>query len=56
MFKVNQNVDTRHVLNIDSKVLLAAVKHFQTGETDITMNVTSEKVLFKSHTESCRGA
>lgn len=55
-YKVNQNVKTSHMLCIDSKVLSAAVKHFQNSETDITMDVTTEKVLLKTHQESCRGA
>jgi hypothetical protein len=55
-FKVNQNVDTTHTLCIDSKVLSAAVKHFQNSEVDITLDVTTEKVLLKTHSESCRGA
>lgn len=55
-YKVNQNVDTSHLLCIDSKVLSAAVKHFQNSESDITMDVTTEKVLLKTHSESSRGA
>ncbi|XP_050429084.1 cell cycle checkpoint control protein RAD9A [Adelges cooleyi] len=52
--QVNQNVESSYMLCIDSKVLSAAVKHFQNNETDITMEVTSEKVLLRSHPESCR--
>ncbi|XP_060854750.1 cell cycle checkpoint control protein RAD9A [Rhopalosiphum padi] len=52
--QVNQNVDTSHTLCIDSKVLSAAVKHFQNSETDITLIVTTEKVILKTHSESCR--
>ncbi|XP_050532752.1 cell cycle checkpoint control protein RAD9A [Daktulosphaira vitifoliae] len=52
--QVNQNVESSYLLCIDSKALSAAVKHFQNNETDITMEVTSEKVLLRSHPESCR--
>ncbi|VVC29387.1 Hypothetical protein CINCED_3A002503 [Cinara cedri] len=52
--QVNQNVETSRILCIDSKVLSAAVKHFQNSETDISLDVTTEKVLFKTHSESCR--
>lgn len=54
--KVNQDVDTNHTLCIDSKVLSAAVKHFQNSEVDITLDATTERVLLKTHSESCRGA
>lgn len=49
-------MESSHLLCIDSKVLSAAVKHFQNSESDITLDVTAEQVVLKTHPESSRGA